>query len=167
MLVRAVWPLAALAAVSLATQDCACGYAARIDGEEHIFSEVVETDFTRLEDAARSKSWKRLEYTRTGRSARGPLGEKYMPENAFTVTAGDADDSSTAIGLRLRVNGTVDDGMVSSAEVDSVREDVMHGTFRASMKLPRVPGTCAAFFWVSPRSRPLPALPPRDQMTHG
>jgi hypothetical protein len=41
------------------------------------------------------------------------------------------------------------DGMVPVAELDTRRLDLFYGTFRASMKVTSVPGTCAAFFWVS------------------
>lgn len=39
-------------------------------------------------------------------------------------------------------------GYVPTSEMDSSREDLLYGTYRAAMKLTLTPGTCAAFFWV-------------------
>jgi hypothetical protein len=39
-------------------------------------------------------------------------------------------------------------GLVSTAEVDARRLDMFYGSYRASMKLSSVSGTCGAFFWV-------------------
>ena len=52
-------------------------------------------------------------------------------------------------GVQLTVNGGVPaDGYVKNAEMDSSRNDLLWGTYRASMKLSSIPGTCSAFFWV-------------------
>jgi hypothetical protein len=53
-------------------------------------------------------------------------------------------------GLQLYVQGGIPrDGFVPAAQINSVREDMLWGSYRASIKLTDVPGTCAAFFWVS------------------
>src|SRR6202012_1558666 len=52
-------------------------------------------------------------------------------------------------GLQLYVRGGIPaDGYVPVAEVMSSRNDMLFGSFRASMKLPSVGGTCGSFFWV-------------------
>ena len=51
-------------------------------------------------------------------------------------------------GLYLDVNPDVD-GFVRVAEIDSSREDLLYGSFRTSLWLTSVNGTCAAIFWVS------------------
>jgi hypothetical protein len=53
------------------------------------------------------------------------------------------------VQLAVRGGGVLVDGMVPVAELDTRRLDVGWGSFRASMKVPAVAGTCAAFFWVS------------------
>lgn len=56
-------------------------------------------------------------------------------------------------GLQLTVSGGVpSDGYVDTAEMDSVRTDMLWGSYRASMKLSPIAGTCSAFFWVSFKS---------------
>jgi hypothetical protein len=53
-------------------------------------------------------------------------------------------------GVQMIVDGGVPkDGNVKTAEMDSNRTDMIWGTYRASLKLSPIVGTCAAFFWVS------------------
>jgi hypothetical protein len=60
-----------------------------------------------------------------------------------------ADEERGNRGLELVVRSELVDGMVPVAELATRRLDLMWGTFRAGMKVSRVGGTCAAFFWVS------------------
>lgn len=41
------------------------------------------------------------------------------------------------------------DELLPSGEIVSSRKDMKYGSFRVAMKMSDVPGTCAAFFWVS------------------
>ena len=53
-------------------------------------------------------------------------------------------------GLQLTVDsGLPVNGYIKTAQMDSAREDLLWGTYRAGMKLTKVAGTCASFFWVS------------------
>lgn len=59
------------------------------------------------------------------------------------VSAGDP-------GVQLSVGGGIPpNGFVQDAQMNSVRQDLLFGTYRALLKVTSVPGTCAAFFWVS------------------
>ena len=52
-------------------------------------------------------------------------------------------------GVKLVVrSGIPPDGYVDLAQMDSIRTDLLWGSYRASLKLPAVKGTCSAFFWV-------------------
>lgn len=52
-------------------------------------------------------------------------------------------------GVELIVNGGVpSDGYVDMGQIDSARMDLLWGSYRASLKLPAINGTCSAFFWV-------------------
>lgn len=57
-------------------------------------------------------------------------------------------------GVQLIVSGEPggfiqsDGGGIPSAQMNSNRQDLRYGTFRALMKLPSVSGTCSSFFWV-------------------
>jgi hypothetical protein len=59
------------------------------------------------------------------------------------VSAGDP-------GVQLSVGaGIPPNGFVQVAQMNSVREDLLFGTYRALLKITSVPGTCTSFFWVS------------------
>lgn len=52
-------------------------------------------------------------------------------------------------GLQLTVGaGVTPDGFTRSAQLNSARQDMLWGSYRALLKLPSVSGTCSAFFWV-------------------
>jgi beta-glucanase (GH16 family) len=61
--------------------------------------------------------------------------------------SGDADHGGDA-GLELWVRGDHSHGYVNGSEVVSVRDDILHGSFRVGMKLSNSSGTCGAFFFV-------------------
>jgi len=124
------------------TADCECGYSTSIDGASHVFTDLIETDFTKVQDIADDTDWRRQAFNVTSERARGQFGEMFNVDNV-------APGGSSMDGLELTVTGTNVEGMVPVAEIDSDRADLLWGTFRASMKLTSTPGTCAAFFWVS------------------
>ena len=141
--------------------DCECGYAASIDGAGHVFTDLIETDFTRIGDVSRDTDWVMQEFNLTAERARGGFGEMFALDDitgAHEATGGGVDNEREGgggeghgggAGLRLTVRSRMVGGMVPGAEIDSGRTDLLWGTFRAGMKLTDVPGTCAAFFWVS------------------
>lgn len=131
-----------------AAADCECGYAAAVDGTRHVFTDLIESDFTRVGDIADDTDWRRQAFNESSARARGDFGEMFVVDNVVDVGGG---GGSAGEGLQLLVRGQNVDDMVPGAEIDSVRTDVFWGTFRASMKLTSVAGTCAAFFWVSRR----------------
>ena len=132
-----------------ASTDCECGYATVVDGTRHVFTDLLETDFARLRDVAPDTDWAAQAFNLSAGRARGEFGEMFAADN---VVAGCGE------GVRLAVGSRTVEGMVPVAEMDSHRRDLLWGTFRASMKLTDVPGTCAAFFWVG--YFPSPVAPP-------
>ncbi|KAM7221381.1 glycoside hydrolase, family 16 [Rhypophila decipiens] len=133
--------------------DCECGYSTNIGGvdgapkREYVFTDLLETNFLRLNDIAANTDWQRQEFNISKDAARGDYGEMFLPADIEASPAGaqsgDGDDS----GLKLVVRSGLVDGMVQVAEIDSYRPDLSFGSFRASMKMTDIPGTCAAFFW--------------------
>jgi hypothetical protein len=126
-----------------ATAHCECGFSAAIEGTNHIFTDLLESDFTRERDIADNTDWRRQAFNMTSERARGDFGEMFVSENVGFGPGGAKE------GLQLVVQGQTVDSMVPNAEIDSDRGDILWGTFRASLKLTSTPGTCAAFFWVS------------------
>lgn len=129
--------------LGFATADCECGYAATIDGMRHVFTDLLESDFTQTRDISDNTDWRRQGFNVSSERARGDFGEMFVVDNVGSSGGG------AEKGLQLIVQGQKVDNMVPVAEVDSERADVLWGTFRASLKLTSTPGTCAAFFWVS------------------
>ncbi|ROT38855.1 concanavalin A-like lectin/glucanase [Sodiomyces alkalinus F11] len=128
-----------------ASEDCDCGYAAKVGNSRHVFTDLIETDFGKVASLSRNADWFSPEFNRTGDRVRGPLGEQFSRNNVDTVVEGSGSDQ--APGLRMFVRNSTVDGMVPVAEVDSTRQEIQWGSFRVSMQVPDVAGTCAAFFW--------------------
>jgi hypothetical protein len=123
--------------------DCECGYSDVVgsSGETYVFTDLIETDFT-ITEISLDTDWQRQAFNVSATQARGQYGEMMAISNVVTNSA----------GLELTVRSNIVDDMVSTAEIDTTRLDLLWGTFRASMKLTSTPGTCAAFFWVSLRA---------------
>ncbi|CAK7269255.1 hypothetical protein SEPCBS119000_003476 [Sporothrix epigloea] len=133
--------------------DCECGYSTDIDGEVHVLTDLIETDFAHLADIATNTDWVRQAFNVTSDADRGSYGEMYATSNMQTVVApkndldsGRAEDGQPA-GLRLLVKSGLVGDMVPVSEIDSSRTDIMYGSFRAGIRLTNVTGTCSAFFW--------------------
>lgn len=154
------WELLAILCLSLlldgAAADCECGYSSTVSSATYHFTDLLESDFLHLANISKDTDWQRQVFNVSSAAARGDYGESAELRNiilnpllnntAYTgpgVLDGD-------IGLQLLVRGGIPvDGMVSVAEIDSSRTDMFWGSYRASLKLTALPGTCAAFFWVS------------------
>ena len=133
-----------------------------------LFTDLLETDFTRLPlpppdpsnpsayvNPFYTTEWAPQAFNLTAERARGTYGEMFDPSNVRLAPReeGAANKKGGAGGdgvqLVVKGRGRLVDGMVPVAELDTRRLDVGVGSFRASMKVPAVAGTCAAFFWVS------------------
>ncbi|KAK2072335.1 hypothetical protein P8C59_006694 [Phyllachora maydis] len=123
------------------------------DSDRYVFTDLIEADFTKVVDISQDTDWERQAFNVTKDAARGEFGEMYdIDDVATNPGAGGNINSRTgsngkSAGLELTVPSQLVDGMVPATEMDTSRLDVWWGTFRASMKMTSVPGTCAAFFW--------------------
>lgn len=126
-----------------------CGYAvAHANGEPWLFTDVVETDFTRIKSIASAADWQRQQFNVSSEAGRGKYSKMFTPNN---VDVPSAKGSGRHAGVELSVGSDIVNGAVPVAEMDSVRQDIYWGSFRASIKMTAVKGTCAAFFWVGAR----------------
>lgn len=147
--------------------ECECGYSSTIGNSAppYVFSDLIESDFLHITNVSLDTDWRRQNYSVTAVAGRGPYGMNFNIANVASNPIPDMNNwTGPGIfggdpGLQLSVGGGVpSNGYVSVAEIDSSREDLLWGTYRAAMKLTLTPGTCAAFFWVcssascSPRS---------------
>jgi hypothetical protein len=121
-----------------------------------LFTDLIETDFLHLPNVTLDTDWRPQEFNVTAAAGRGPFGMNFTTLNVAsnpilnaTNWTGPGEFGGDP-GLELTVNGGIPaNGYVQTAEIDSAREDLLWGTYRAAMRLTLVPGTCSAFFWVS------------------
>ena len=139
--------------------NCECGYTVN----STLYTDLLETDFLHLASLASSPSWQPQNYTVTPALARGPFGKNASLANVVANPLKNKDEwagegvKGGDAGLQLWVKGGVPrDGLVGMAEVTTVREDLLFGTWRVGMKTTGVGGTCGAFFWVGTYSLLIP-----------
>ena len=141
--------------LQLANAACECGYSvnATTDPSYAVFTELMENDFLHTStDDLKEVGWQPQEYNVTSKNARGPFGKSMELTNIVTNPfkkgwSGEADHGGDA-GLELWVRGDHQDGLVSGAELVTMRNDSLLGSFRVGMKLSNSSGTCGAFFFV-------------------
>lgn len=136
--------------------DCECGYISAINGTPYMFTDLLESDFRHIANISVDTDWRRQQYNVTAAVARGPYGESPQISQVIsnplvnnTSNSGPSELGSDA-GLQFIVPGGIpSNGLVPVGELNSVRQDMLWGSYRAAIKLTDVPGTCGAFFWVS------------------
>ncbi|RSL93637.1 hypothetical protein CDV31_014631 [Fusarium ambrosium] len=129
---------------------CECGYSiVDLESQQPIFfTDYLETDFTRLPVISQNNDWVRQQFTVSAEDGRGDYGKAFKPENIRTYMAEMKGRLDEEAGLHLLVGSVIDDdGAIPGSELDTERQDLHWGSFRAGMKLTPSNGTCAAFFW--------------------
>ncbi|KAK3375379.1 glycoside hydrolase family 16 protein [Podospora didyma] len=153
-------PILPLLLSTLALADCECGYSLSTTGPSssstYVFTDLVESNFACLHDISKNTDWVRQEFNLSKSRARGEYGEMFAVDNVATnpmqIDNADsgrlgAEGSEDSAGLQLIVRRELVEEMVPVAEIDTHRLDMFWGSFRASMRMTNVSGTCAAFFW--------------------
>ena len=115
----------------------------------------METDFLTVQKASYIPEWV-VEQYKIDATPGGGFGRSAEARNVIAnpvknnATLSGASVLGGDPGLQLYVRGGIPtDGYVPCSEIMSSRNDMLYGSFRASMKLPSINGTCGAFFWVS------------------
>lgn len=155
------WVLAVLPGIiSTASAKCECGYTIDDGGRSWTFTDMLESDLVHLDLKQPGLEygelgWAPQQFNLSKATGRGPFGEIYSVENVRSnvladksASAGDGRDGGSA-GLQLVVGGNRVDDMVVVSEVATADQHHTFGTYRASIKVTDVAGTCTAFFWVS------------------
>lgn len=146
-----------LSMAGYAAADCECGYSSSIGDsmKPYIFTDLVESDFLHIPNITLDTDWKRQQFDMSAAAGRGPYGMNYSIEQVASNpildehTWSGSGEFGPNPGVQLTVSGgDPANGFVRTAEMDSAREDLLWGTYRAAMKLTIIPGTCSAFFWV-------------------
>ncbi|KAK4064274.1 CAZyme family GH16 [Trichoderma aggressivum f. europaeum] len=148
----------------LVAADCECGFltqeqkrngSASGNGNGQLFfTNMMESKFFEMRDISRDGTWRRQQYNVSARAGRGEYGKSFALDNVWTTSRdgeGEGEDAEKfnggGDGVGLVVGSTVVDEAIPVAELDSARNDLHYGSYRAGMKLTAVNGTCAAFFW--------------------
>lgn len=139
---------------------CTCGYwmtdPQREDNPVR-FTDLVETNFASMKEFSGTPDWVKQQFNVSDQAGRGKFGKSFLPENVFLWSEADGLQGSAQYqrSLALRVGHQItSSNSITAAEVDTRRMDMFWGSYRATMKLSHVAGTCAAFFWVSIISSP-------------
>ncbi|KAF1960940.1 concanavalin A-like lectin/glucanase [Byssothecium circinans] len=148
-------PWLILAMSRLTSAECECGYSLNktTDANYQVFYDLIENDFLHTKgNNVTEFGWRPQEYNMTSKAAFGPYGKEMEVGNVELNPlkdpqswTGESEKGGDA-GLRLWVRGDHSHGFVPSAEVSSVRRDLMYGSYRASMKM-GTGGTCGAWYW--------------------
>ncbi|TDZ41171.1 putative xyloglucan endotransglucosylase/hydrolase protein 26 [Colletotrichum trifolii] len=97
--------LSALPRVAMAA--CECGYAANSTDTREVYTDLIETDFTKVISIEHNTDWIRQEFNKSDKNARGPLGEKFMVTNVAAVhESAPPNGLGSDAGLRLVVKGS-------------------------------------------------------------
>ena len=133
---------------------CECGYTTEIRSikEPVVFMDLLETDFTHVKEVSQNPDWMRQQFNVSAEAGRGDYGKAFMPNNIESRPTRKATAKTSPpqdAGLELTVGSVVRNNAVPAAEIDTKRLDLHWGSYRAGMKVTKVNGTCAAFFWVS------------------
>lgn len=131
---------------------CECGYTANGYGDDKpwLFTDMLESRFIKTNSMSPLQDWLSQEYNVSAQDGRGKYGKEFISSNILTHPQDPATEgfNQSSAGVELRVKSNVRDGAVLAAEMDTSRRDLHWGSYRAGMKLTKVSGTCAAFFWV-------------------
>lgn len=150
-----------LATAKHALAACECGYTVNSTTSAlyALYTDLFETDFLHIPAATWNSThnigWQPQAYNVTSANSQGPYGKAARLENVVANPIADQWDwSGEGVlggdpGLQLWVRSQLVEGLVPMGEVDGLRDDLLHGSFRVGMKTASVEGTCGAFFWVS------------------
>ncbi|KAJ4319041.1 hypothetical protein N0V94_004092 [Neodidymelliopsis sp. IMI 364377] len=148
---------------SLSNADCECGYRISYRGNSSaqartlFFTDAVQVNFRTLSTLEDSHDWKIKTYRReyvpnSDRYGKLVEAKNIVPNPLQNTSAGWSSPSlqgaNVAAGLQLIVRAALTpENLVSTAQIESVRDDIRFGSFRAYVKSTPVNGTCAASFW--------------------
>lgn len=127
----------------LVNSACECGYVV----DDQLYTDLMVTDF--LNSATIPVEWQPQNYTVPQTESRGPYGKVASPDNIVINPLKRNGARGSDAGLQMIVRGGIPRGeFIPMAELATVRNDFLYGSFRAGMKHTGVPGTCSTIFWV-------------------
>ncbi|KAI9765747.1 MAG: hypothetical protein M1840_007181 [Geoglossum simile] len=113
-----------------------------------VFTDLVEANWLHVKNASLNTDWQSQEFSVTPQNSHGPYGRAARVSNVVSNPLKDRFSSTGPsvlggdAGLQLWVRSKLEGDLVSTAEIDTMRNDILYGSFRAAIKLTGVPGTC-------------------------
>ncbi|KAJ5136933.1 glycoside hydrolase family 16 protein [Penicillium atrosanguineum] len=136
--------------------NCECGYSVNTTSSQHeVFTDLIESDFLTIQDISADTDWEIQRYWTPYDPSSGYYGENFTAANVvsnplkynYTLENPTTSQLGGDAGLQLWVRSDIQsNGLVPCGQVKTVRDDIQYGSFRTSMKLTSVNGTCSAFF---------------------
>ncbi|KIJ32830.1 glycoside hydrolase family 16 protein [Sphaerobolus stellatus SS14] len=120
----------------VAAQNCACGF---IDSNSNVWRESIVSIFTQNAGAlaAVNANWRIASDPGTPLNNTGFTGTmQYISQNVFQW--------NDALGIKT--SAYTGDKVIRTGEIDTLREDILYGTFRMVAQVPSVPGVVFGFF---------------------
>ncbi|KAG8766376.1 hypothetical protein FRC12_006922 [Ceratobasidium sp. 428] len=112
---------------------CACGYK---DSTGAIWRESFVSDFTAGWQAELQKNFHVSDWPEDHDGV--PYGIQYTVANVY--------GNNDGLGMKTSAFPKGSTGRVKTAEIESLRNDILYGTFRMRATVPEVPGVCFGFF---------------------
>jgi hypothetical protein len=140
--------------------DCECGYSVNStsSSQHEVFTDLIESDFLTIQNISVDTDWKIQRYWTSYDPSSGYYGENFTNANVvsnplkynYSLEHPTESQLGGDAGLQLWVRSKIQsNGLVPCGQVKTTRDDIQYGSFRTSMKLTAVNGTCSAFFSVS------------------
>ncbi|KIJ32811.1 glycoside hydrolase family 16 protein [Sphaerobolus stellatus SS14] len=120
----------------VAAQNCACGF---VDSNNNVWRESIVSIFTQNAGAlaAVNADWRIASDSGVSVSNTGFIGTRqYISQNIFQW--------NNALGIKT--SAYTGDNVIRTGEIDTLREDILYGTFRMVAQVPSVPGVVFGFF---------------------
>ncbi|KAH0548009.1 hypothetical protein GP486_008249 [Trichoglossum hirsutum] len=118
-----------------------------------VFTDLLETNWQHIKNVTLDTDWQPQAFNVSAGDSHGPYGRAARVSNVVSNPLNDTHSNSGPslhggdAGLQLWVRAKPEGDLVSTGEIDTVRNDILYGSFRTSMKLTGVSGTCGAFFY--------------------
>jgi len=122
--------------------ECECGYTLSTNQTAALYTDAFESDFRSLKNITADTDWTIQQWNVSKELSRGPYGRVYKTRNVVSNPVLDAKDgvwgfgrNGTTAGLELWVrSGLIENEYISGAEIDTIRRDMLYGTFRIGMQ---------------------------------
>lgn len=122
------------------------------------FTDLLETNYLKEQNVAKNSDWVIQSYTKAYDASVKPhaLGMIAQPANVQSnplkdgskYNSGGVNGGDAGMQLFVRGGSQPENNLVPIAEIGTKRKDMLYGSFRTSLKMTDINGTCGAVFFV-------------------